>query len=463
MAQGSVPWDDGIGGDAAAGSTTWDSPYSSAEWRSIWSTLFNSDNTPGLVMPGYLLNLRVHERAVPDMNVEIDTGRLFVKGGLYTNTATATLAIAASDPVNPRIDRIVAQLHVANQQIRLVVVAGVAAANPALTALTQTAAIWEVDLAHVYVRGNTLSILDEDIDDKRTFAPTGLQAPSMMGYNLLANSEFMAFSSLSIASPAAYPPDYWRLVISPTYASATKLGQMSRGRCCRVTTDAANEGLYQTVLVKPSTMYAIRGCYQVTAGDVGKVNITTNSGAPVGLTRELRRVGTNLEFIAYYITEADATTLTLQLLGLNAGDIIDFGQFIIAEGYEAGPFREIRETLPFEYAEIRDPGYDGDNVAQATYQLDLDANWGGLILVGTRAINVLMGYNSAPVANGAQLNLRNVTTDRVLGFTGWQGGGGLYGWLSSFWIAPDVNRQIEVVVSTANWNPAWFVITGIMI
>lgn len=453
MAQGSVPWDDGAGGDATAGSTTWDSPYSSMEWRSIWSTLFNSDNSPGLVIPGFLNNLRVHERAVPDMNVEVDSGRIFVKGGLGTNTATQALAIGASDPVDPRIDRIVAELHVANQQIRLAVVPGVAAAAPVLPALTQTAAIWQVDIAHVYVRGNTLSILDEDIDDKRTFAPTGLQSLNMMGYNLLANSEFMAFSALTIASPTTYPPDYWRLVLTPSaMASATKLGQMSRGRCCRVTSDAANEGISQTVLVKPSTTYAIRGCYQVTAGDVGKINITTNSGAPVGLIKELRRTGTNLEYIGYYTTEADATELTLQLLNLNAGDIVNWGQFLMAEGYEAGPFRQIRETLHFEQAALIDAAYNGDNVAAGTYALDLDTNWGGLVLPGTRGVFVNAWDNDA---GNHRITFQNVVSDAMLVNTP------LGTTLQlSFPVYVDANRQFELVLDAIT-DGLWIVINGI--
>lgn len=457
MSEGSFPWDCDAGGDGDAGAAIVDTPYSSGEWALVDSRRFASDRADGMVVPDYGDNLRVYESTPNAMTVEVGTGAMFVQGRYYENDAVRTLAIAASDPVLPRLDRVVVRISIAAQTIRLAVLTGTPNAAPVLPSLTTTAATWEVDLAHIYVQGNILIIDNENIDDKRVFYNNGLQAPSLMGYNLLANSEFMAFSALSIASPSTYPPDYWRLVLTPTaIATATKLGQMSRGRAIQVTVDAANEGIYQTIIVKPSTMYAFRGCYQVTGGDVGKVNITTNSGAPVGLTRELRRTGTNLEFLCYYTTEADATTLTLQLLNLNAGDIVQWGQFIIAEGYEAGLFREVRETLIYEWAAHTDTDYDGDNKAVSTYTIDFDTNFGGFVLPGSRAVFLAI---MAKTSTGALVTFRNVTTNRALieidktsGADFWSVGG---------CIALDINRQIEVDVATNPWNGAYIRVTGI--
>jgi hypothetical protein len=457
MAQGSIPWDEGSGGDAGAGSAVWDSPYSSAEWRDMYSKLFGSNRADGMVIPGYGNNMEVYESTPQAMAVEVATGAMFIRGGIYENNAVATLTIAASDPVNPRLDRVVARITVASQAIRVAVVTGVAGAAPALPALTQGAAIWEVDLAHVYVQGNILVITDEDIDDKRIFFDNGLQNTNLLGSNLLVNSEYFAYPALSAADPTTVPPDYWQLVVTPSAMTrTTALSQQVRGECVQITSDAANEGIEQTVHVKPSTTYAIKGCYNVTAGDVGKVNVTTDSAAPVTLTRELRRVGADLEFTCYYTTENDASELTLQLLNLNSGDVVKWGQFIIVEGYDAGPFREIRETLMFEWDVHTDAAWNATAKGVAVHNIDFDVNFGGYVLPGARS--VYMTWRCTAAGNCVTY-VQSVTTNAIFHTHDW----GLSARQQDSFvaIALDSNRQIEINVTLGATSGSTLRIVGI--
>lgn len=124
---------------------------------------------------------------------------------------------------------------------------------------------------------------------------------------------------------------------------------MARGYAVQITADAADEGITQTFSVTPSSPYAIKGLVNVTAGDVGKIVVTSDAAAPGTITREIHRTGEWMEETIYYTTEADATTLTIRLLAANNGDIVQFGQFLALPGYFPGPFRMIQpeeaETL----------------------------------------------------------------------------------------------------------------------
>lgn len=390
MTQSSYPFDGTSTGDVAAGIYT--APYSSAEFSSVIHKRLASDSARGFVIPGYANNLAVTANSPAAMNVLVATGAAHIAGRFYETDTQETLTIGASDPANPRIDRIILRVSYAAQTIRLAVLAGTPAATPVLPTLTQNATTYEISLAYVWVAAAVASIAATEVHDERIFEAN---FESIIGAtlqtNYLTNSEFMAFSRLdSSGSVEAGSPDGgWTLVGTvTTWANLTRPSHMSRGRAVRITAGAASSGKSQQIRVRASTIYAIKGLVQVTAGDVASIVVTTNSGAPGTITKSVRRTGAWLEYYIYYTTESDASTLTLSLLGLNNTDIVDFGQWIIVEGYVPGPFRQIHESIVFNFP-LSDPDFDSDAfTTSGTTTIDLDSDYQAIILPGTRFIRI---------------------------------------------------------------------------
>jgi hypothetical protein len=108
----------------------------------------------------------VIESAPAAMTVEVRTGTL-VTGGVFGRvSAQDVLVIAAADPVNPRIDRVVARRDNATNLWSLAIVAGTPAGAPVPTALTRNGT-YEISLAQVLVGAAVVQINTADITDER--------------------------------------------------------------------------------------------------------------------------------------------------------------------------------------------------------------------------------------------------------------------------------------------------------
>lgn len=122
-------------------------------------------------------DLAVAQNGTPNMSVNVAAGQALINGtqnttsqGAYEvlNDATVNLAIAASDPTNPRIDIVVAQVRDAaysgaNNDWLLAVVTGTPAGSPSPPATPANAIV----LAQVAVAANATSITSGNITDKR--------------------------------------------------------------------------------------------------------------------------------------------------------------------------------------------------------------------------------------------------------------------------------------------------------
>lgn len=379
MAEDSAYWAGEITGDAAS-VDVWDAPYTSLEWSDIWKKSLASDVNYGLVVPDYDNELEVTAKSPVSMNVAVDSGVMFIRGKMYENTTSNDLAIGANASGNPRIDRVIIRISFAAQTIRMAILAGTPGVAPALPTLTQNAVTYEVPIAYIWVPNGAASIPDTDIHDERTFScSAGNVGDVIEAVNLIQNSEFMAFSQLS-GGATTNPPDSWDLTGTPSDIDEdTAPSQMIRSRSVAITSDAANEGIEQTFLVKASTSYAIKLLTYVTAGDVGSIVVTTDAGTPGTITRYTRREATWVEELIYYTTEADATEMTVQLLCLSSGDIIKYGQVLVLEGHIPGPFRPVAEQIYFTEP-ITDTSWDGDSKSTGTTTIDLDADFQSLIL-----------------------------------------------------------------------------------
>lgn len=445
MTETSFPWADTLTGDASI------APYSHLEFSRFFGKIVASD-AAGFVIPQYANNLTVQASSPVAATVDVTTGAAYVKGFFYENDTLATLTIAANASGNPRLDRIVLRVDFAAQTIRLAVLQGTAAASPSLPALTQIyGTTWEISLGYVWVANGFVTISGSDVHDERTFVRNA--AGDFSGYltqNRIINSEFMAFSGLStIPSSVPAPPDGWQLVGTvTTWASATKPSVMTRGRYVRITAGAATSGMSQTLRVKPSTAYAIKLVHNVTAGDTATITVTTNSGAPATITRVTRRTATDVTELILYVTESDATTMTISLLGTANTDIVDFGQVLCMEGFTPGPFREFSEILFFD-GRIGDTNWQADTKSTGTTTIDTDADFQTLILPGTRALYLYVQIQDSASAGGAA----SVTIPPTVGSTSGiflvplNGEPNNTFRTQSGWVKLTVNNQFDIVVA----------------
>lgn len=122
-------------------------------------------------------DLSVSQNGTPNMSVNVAAGQALINGtqnttsqGAYEmlNDATVNLAIAASDPTNPRIDIVCASVQDAaysgaSNQALLQVVTGTPAASPSPPATPANSIV----LAQVAVAANATSITNGNITDKR--------------------------------------------------------------------------------------------------------------------------------------------------------------------------------------------------------------------------------------------------------------------------------------------------------
>lgn len=117
-----------------------------------------------------------------DMQVDIAAGVAILKDGCpYVLEAATALTISAADGSNPRIDRIILRLTREGQttqgKISLQVLAGTPAASPAVTALTQSSATWDLSLAQILVGTGVTTIASNKVTDERTFVGSAVLQP----------------------------------------------------------------------------------------------------------------------------------------------------------------------------------------------------------------------------------------------------------------------------------------------
>lgn len=122
--------------------------------------------------------LEVTEKGTPDMSVDVAAGSAYVQGdqaatqGHYRiyNDATVNKTIAASDPTNPRKDRVIAQVKDSTgiggalDEWEIQVLTGTPAASPVAPSLPDDA----LDLAIIGVAASATTITNANITDQRS-------------------------------------------------------------------------------------------------------------------------------------------------------------------------------------------------------------------------------------------------------------------------------------------------------
>jgi hypothetical protein len=145
--------------------------FADADWRDM----FTFHLTDG-VIAGVLSALAVSAGATTTINVA--SGQGYLRGLHYKGTSTTNLAIAASNPTNPRIDLVVLHANLAGgQTVALQVITGTPAASPVAPTVVQTeGTAWEIALAQVLVHANDSSSAQYTITDVRSFSQALISA-----------------------------------------------------------------------------------------------------------------------------------------------------------------------------------------------------------------------------------------------------------------------------------------------
>lgn len=136
-----------------------------------------------LISDGVLLS-RLNGLAVTanssGMQVFAASGQAWVSGVFYQNDAAVTLAIAVSDPSNPRLDRVVLHLDQTAKTVALLVLTGTPSGSPVEPALTQSGTIWEIPLARVLVGATVATIAAGNVTDERLSVLTAPLVPYLV-------------------------------------------------------------------------------------------------------------------------------------------------------------------------------------------------------------------------------------------------------------------------------------------
>lgn len=104
--------------------------------------------------------------ATGGMTVKVKPGDGFVEGRIFINENETELSISSAESLD-RIDTIVVRLSKANRETTLEVVKGTASSAPSAPALTRESGVYELGLANVLVKKNTVNITQAEVTDTR--------------------------------------------------------------------------------------------------------------------------------------------------------------------------------------------------------------------------------------------------------------------------------------------------------
>jgi hypothetical protein len=132
----------------------------------FFADYFNSFVTNG-VFPNPSTNLQVLAVGT-DMRVYVSTGKAWINGYYYKNSASLYFTLGTADGSSNRIDRLVLRYDIANRKISAVVKSSGYATTPTAPALQQDSDYYELAIADVYVGAGVTEITQSVITDQRS-------------------------------------------------------------------------------------------------------------------------------------------------------------------------------------------------------------------------------------------------------------------------------------------------------
>lgn len=104
--------------------------------------------------------------ATGGMTVKVKPGDGFIEGRIFINDSETELPISSAETLD-RIDTVVVRLSKANRETTLAVVKGTASSAPSAPTLTRESGVYELGLANVLVKKNTVNITQAEVTDTR--------------------------------------------------------------------------------------------------------------------------------------------------------------------------------------------------------------------------------------------------------------------------------------------------------
>lgn len=149
-------------------------PWAGTDWsQADWDDAFSK-----IVQDGILQSVLDECQVFADstgMQVKVRSGDAWLAGRKYKNSAQITLAIAAANPSNPRIDLVVLRMDYTAKTVVAAVKTGTASGSPTAPTLQQDTAIYEIPLAEVRVNAAVSTITAGNVTDKRVLLGTAGQ------------------------------------------------------------------------------------------------------------------------------------------------------------------------------------------------------------------------------------------------------------------------------------------------
>lgn len=128
------------------------------------------------------------------MVVKVKTGRCYIDGFAGDLAAQQSLDIAAADPTNPRLDRVVARLTTTSPAtVSIRVLTGMPAGSPSLPALLDDATHTDIALASVRVEALAGTIAAGKVTDQRPWVQVGSSTLNSFRTEFRGNTSAPAF------------------------------------------------------------------------------------------------------------------------------------------------------------------------------------------------------------------------------------------------------------------------------
>lgn len=154
------------------------------------------------------------------MQVKVQSGKGHVKGRYFKSDAEYVQAIAAADPANPRIDRVILRLNRTAGTLDFALLQGAPAVTPAAPAVTQNTTLHEISLAQVRVDAAVGTIAAAKVTDERLLVKNANLRTDDPRENQLVNGGFEIWQRGAGAFTAnnAYTADRWQISLAGTDA-----------------------------------------------------------------------------------------------------------------------------------------------------------------------------------------------------------------------------------------------------
>lgn len=328
--------------DGTALNDALNSPYSAEEFSDLLEIL-NGPVMGTYVLPGQLNGLAVTAGAGRDVNVA--TGRAFLKGHWYENDAIVNLSLSTNTSGLPRWDRVILQINLTTGTPSLKVIEGGYAVLPSVPALAPVENVVQMSLARIYIPNGYAAVSAYYVHDERQFANNAYHQINYSTRNLFINGNFILFGCNPNATAARRPMDtQWAAVAFGTrWRGVPGFPTQQYGRAVRSDLDTAGGDGFSTILLttenaaEPMTLSL---WVHPTAGEVAIALGATTMRVPA--VPEPMQVIIRGSFTGY-----QTFSITHQTTGTDVifGDIRFSHGYVVADERHVGPALVMLSTL----------------------------------------------------------------------------------------------------------------------